>query len=54
MKRPEYAAIVTSVYSKAIRQNRTPTAEDMKTLRKKLCELDLDYAALVAPLQSGS
>jgi putative protease len=33
MKRPEYSAIVTGIYSKAIRLGRAPTAEDIKTLR---------------------
>lgn len=32
MKRPEYVAIVTGVYSKAIKENRRPTAEEMELL----------------------
>ncbi|MDO4983665.1 MAG: U32 family peptidase [Eubacteriales bacterium] len=32
MKRPEYTAIVTDIYSKAIKENRRPTAEEMDML----------------------
>jgi putative protease len=32
MKRPEYSAIVTGIYSRAIRENRSPTPEEMETL----------------------
>ena len=34
MKRPEYAAIVTGIYSKAIKENRRPTREEMEMLEK--------------------
>ena len=34
MKRPEYSAIVTGIYSKAIKEHRKPTAEDMELLEK--------------------
>ena len=34
MKRPEYAAIVTGIYSKAIKERRQPTAEEMELLEK--------------------
>lgn len=33
MKRPEYTAIVTGVYSKVIREHRLPTEEEMETLK---------------------
>ena len=33
-KRPEYTALVTSVYSKAIRNNIAPTQESLRTLQK--------------------
>lgn len=32
MKRPEYTAIVTDIYSRAIKEHRVPTAEEMKML----------------------
>lgn len=32
MKRPEYAAVVTGIYSRAIRSGKNPSAEDMKAL----------------------
>ncbi len=32
MKRPEYAAIVTGIYSKAVREGRTPAPEEMRAL----------------------
>ena len=34
MKRPEYTAIVTGIYSKALREHRKPTAEEMELLEK--------------------
>ena len=34
MKRPEYTAIVTGVYSKAIKEHRQPTAEEMRMLTR--------------------
>lgn len=34
MKRPEYAAIVTSIYSKAAHKGKAPTEDDMKALEK--------------------
>ncbi|MBO5340499.1 MAG: U32 family peptidase [Oscillospiraceae bacterium] len=34
MKRPEYVAIVTGVYSRAIREGREPTAEELEMLRQ--------------------
>lgn len=34
MKRPEYAAIVTEIYARAIREGRGPTAEEMETLER--------------------
>ena len=34
MKRPEYTAIVTGIYSKAIKENRRPTPEEMDMLVK--------------------
>ena len=34
MKRPEYVAIVTAVYSHAIREGREPTAEELEALRR--------------------
>ena len=34
MKRPEYTAIVTGVYSKALREHRKPSAEEMELLQK--------------------
>ena len=34
MKRPEYAAVVTDVYSRAIRSGKNPSEEDMKALRE--------------------
>jgi len=34
MKRPEYAAIVTGIYSKVIHKGKTPTQEDLQTLQK--------------------
>ena len=33
MKRPEYAAIVTGIYSKALKEQRQPTAEEMNMLQ---------------------
>ena len=33
MKRPEYSAIVTGVYSKAVHKGKSPTQEDMRALR---------------------
>ncbi|MBR3294215.1 MAG: U32 family peptidase [Oscillospiraceae bacterium] len=34
MKRPEYTAIVTEVYAKALKERRKPTAAEMETLEK--------------------
>ncbi len=34
MKRPEYTAIVTGIYSKALKENRQPTPEEMDMLTK--------------------
>ena len=34
MKRPEYTAIVTKIYSKAIKEQRQPTPEEMSSLEK--------------------
>ena len=34
MKRPEYTAIVTGIYSKALREHRQPTQEEMAALEK--------------------
>lgn len=34
MKRPEYTAIVTGIYSKALKENRAPTPEEMDMLTK--------------------
>lgn len=34
MKRPEYTAIVTGIYSKALREHRKPTKEEMELLKK--------------------
>lgn len=34
MKRPEYTAIVTKIYAKALHEHRQPTAEEMDTLAK--------------------
>ena len=34
MKRPEYVAIVTGVYSRAIREGREPTAQELEMLRQ--------------------
>ena len=34
MKRPEYTAIVTGIYSKALREHRQPTTEEMAALEK--------------------
>jgi len=34
MKRPEYVAIVTGVYSRAIKEGREPTAEELEMLRR--------------------
>ncbi len=34
MRRPEYAAIVTEVYAKAIRERREPTPEELEALRQ--------------------
>ena len=34
MKRPEYTAIVTGIYSKAIKENRRPSAEELDMLTK--------------------
>lgn len=34
MKRPEYTAIVTGIYSKAIRERRQPSSEEMEMLEK--------------------
>ena len=34
MKRPEYTAIVTKIYDKALREHRQPTAEEMSALKK--------------------
>ena len=33
MKRPEYVAVVTGIYSRAIRERREPTAEELEQLR---------------------
>ena len=33
MKRPEYVAVVTGIYSRAIREDREPTAEELEQLR---------------------
>ncbi|OUO34227.1 U32 family peptidase [Flavonifractor sp. An306] len=33
MKRPEYVAVVTGIYSRAIKENREPTAEELEQLR---------------------
>ncbi len=32
MRRPEYAAIVTGIYSRAVKDKKTPTADDMRAL----------------------
>ena len=32
MKRPEYAAIVTDIYARLLKEKRRPTAEEVKTL----------------------
>ena len=34
MKRPEYTALVTSIYKRAIQQGRAPTQEEMKQLEQ--------------------
>ena len=34
MKRPEYTAIVTGIYSKALKEHRKPTADEMELLEK--------------------
>ena len=34
MKRPEYAAIVTGIYSKAVHKGKTPSQDDLRTLQK--------------------
>lgn len=34
MKRPEYTAIVTKIYSKALKEHRQPSEEEMETLEK--------------------
>ena len=34
MKRPEYAAIVTGIFSKAVHKGKTPTQEDLRALQK--------------------
>ena len=34
MKRPEYTAIVTGIYSKALKEHRKPTAEEMELLER--------------------
>ena len=34
MKRPEYVAIITGVYARALRENREPTQEEMKQLEQ--------------------
>jgi len=34
MKRPEYSAIVTGIYSKAAHKGKTPTQDDLKSLQK--------------------
>ena len=34
MKRPEYTAIVTGIYAKALREHRKPTAEEMELLER--------------------
>ena len=34
MKRPEYVAVITGVYSRALRENREPTAEELKQLEQ--------------------
>ena len=34
MKRPEYTAIVTKIYSRALKEHRQPSAEEMETLEK--------------------
>lgn len=33
MKRPEYVAVVTGIYARAIREGREPTAEELEQLR---------------------
>ena len=33
MKRPEYVAVITGIYSRAIREDREPTAEELEQLR---------------------
>ena len=33
MKRPEYVAVVTGIYARAIREGREPTAEEVEQLR---------------------
>ena len=32
MRRPEYAAIVTGIYSRAVKEKKPPSADDMKAL----------------------
>ena len=34
MKRPEYVAIVTGIYAKALKEGREPTAEELETLKQ--------------------
>ena len=34
MKRPEYVAIVTGIYSRALRENREPTPEELEQLEQ--------------------
>lgn len=34
MKRPEYAAVVTDIYSRLLREDRCPTREEMDALRR--------------------
>jgi len=34
MKRPEYVAIVTGIYARALKENREPTAEELEILKK--------------------
>ncbi len=34
MKRPEYVGVVTSIYARAIRENREPTAEELRQLEQ--------------------
>ena len=34
MKRPEYVAIVTGIYARAIREGRSPTPEELEQLER--------------------